>query len=147
MKEVCDFLAQEELDKITEATDKAELLTSGEIKVVIRCARERGLSTHKQALAEFYGHGLDKTKDQTGVLIFVLLENREIEVLGDKGINNEVPNGYWNGVVEMIRSGFKAGKGSEGICRAVAEVGRLLQEKFPRKPDDKNELPNEVIQG
>lgn len=146
MKKICEYLSSVELDKIKAEVGKAELLTSGEIRVVVSCVREKGLSTREQALRDFYKHGLEKTRDQTGVLILVLLKEKKVEVLGDKGINERVPAGYWDSVVKMITDGFRQEKRCEGICKAVAEVGRLLQEKFPRNPDDVNELPNEVVQ-
>lgn len=146
MKEVCDFFTKEELDSIDNAVKQAELLTSGEIKVVISCECEEGLSSKQQALDDFYYYGLDKTRDKTGVLILVVLSGRNVEILGDKGINDRVPEGYWTGVVKTIVDGFKNNKGAEGICKAVVEVGNLLKDNFPRKPDDTNEISNEVIQ-
>lgn len=147
MKRICDFFSQEELDGIKDAVRQAELLTSGEIKVVIRCGCEQGLSTREQVFRDFYRHGLNKTKGQTGVLILILLKEKKVEVLGDKGINDNVPDGYWQGVVKTITDGFGEGKRYDGIYKAVVDVGRLLREKFPRQPDDVNELPNEVVQG
>lgn len=146
MKRICDFFSQEELDEIQKGVEKAESLTSGEVKVTIRCECEENLSPREQALKDFYQYGLDKTKGQTGILILVLLQERKVEVLGDKGINDKVPPGYWDEVAKMIVGGFRGGRRREGICEAVLEVGKLLHDKFPRQPDDVNELPDEVVQ-
>lgn len=145
MKKIQDFFTAEEFGAIRGAVEKAELLTSGEIRVVLRCAREKGLSMREQALADFYQYGLDKTKNKTGVLILVLFQDKKVEVLGDRGINEKVMAGYWDGVVKMIVNGFREGRRCDGICQAVTEVGKLLQEKFPRQADDVDELSNEVI--
>lgn len=146
MKKIQDFFTVKELGAIRGTVEKAELLTSGEIRVILRCSKKTSLSPREQALADFYQYGLDKTKNKTGVLILVLFQERKVEVLGDRGVNEKVPSGYWDGVAKMIVDGFKEGRRCDGICRAVAEVGRLLQEKFPRQADDVNELPDEVIQ-
>lgn len=134
-----------DLDKITEATRKAELLTSGEIKVVIRDACKKNLSTKEQALADFIAYGLGNTRDKTGVLILLVMKERQIEVLGDKGINDLVPEGYWDNIITVIRHGFDLHHPREGICEAVGLIGEKLQEIFPRKLDDINELSNEPI--
>lgn len=146
MKNVSDFLNKEELESIDKAVQQAELLTSGEIKVVIKVRLPKWSSVKNQAIKDFYEYGLDKTRDKTAVLILVVLSSGNIEVLGDKGINDKVSDGYWAGVVEMIADGFKSNKGADGICRAVTEVGNLLKDNFPRKPDDVNEISNEAVQ-
>lgn len=142
-----DVFTQEELDGIKKATKEAELLTSGEIKVAIRSDCRRGLSTKEQALEDFYRLGLDKTQDKTGVLVLIILQQRAVEVLADKGINDKVPDGYWNEVVETIASGFKEGKGYEGVYQAVSKIGELLAKNFPRKPEDVDEISDEVVLG
>ncbi len=140
-----NVFTKEELDKIAQATKKAESLTSGEIRVVIRGACKSGLTTKQQALADFREYGLVQTRDKTGVLILVVLQKRRVEVLADKGINDIVPAGYWDGIVWTITNSFRNIGPCKGICEAVETVGQMLAEKFPRKPDDTNELPNEPI--
>lgn len=146
MTKVSNFLTKEELAGINKAVEQAELLTSGEIKVVIRPQLPTSSSAKQQALNDFYEFGLDKTRDKTAVLILIVLSSGNIEVLGDKGINDKVPDGYWAGVVKIIADGFKNNKGADGICKAVVEVGNLLKDNFPRKPDDVNEISNEAVQ-
>ncbi len=140
-----DVFSREELEGIKKAVTEAESLTSGEIRVMIRGQCEKGFSTKEQAFKDFYHFGLDKTCNQTGVLILIVLQERKVKVLAAKGINDQVSDGYWQGIVKIITDGFQRGMPYKGICQAVIEVGRLLQEKFPRKADDVNELPDEVI--
>ncbi len=138
-----DVFTKEDLDSITEVVKKAELLTSGEIRVVIRSVCDKGLSTKNQALADFEKFGLVSTRDKTGVLILIILSERQVEVLADKGINDQVPEGYWDGIVWTITNSFRNVGPCKGICEAVETVGQMLAEKFPRKSDDTNELSNE----
>jgi uncharacterized membrane protein len=142
-----DVLTREELAGIKKAVAYAELLTSGEIAVAILGDCRRGLSTKEQALAEFHHLGLDKTRDKTGVLVLIILQQKAVEILADKGINDKVPAECWNDVVNIIVDGFKAGKPYSSICRAAGIIGERLGESFPRKPDDTNEIPNDVALG
>lgn len=142
-----DVFTQEELSGIKKATQDAELLTSGEIKVGIISDCRRGLSPREQALKEFYRLGLDKTRDKTGILILIILQQKKVEILADKGINDKVPEGYWNEAVATIAGGFKEGKAYEGLSRAVITIGELLAKTFPRKPDDRDEISDEVSLG
>jgi uncharacterized membrane protein len=142
-----DVFTREELDGIKKAVAYAELLTCGEIAVDIISDCRRGFSTKEQALAEFHRLGLDKTRDKTGVLVLIILRQKAAEILADKGINDKVPADCWNDVVNIIVDGFKEGKPYRGICRAVGLIGDRLGENFPRKPDDTNEIPDDVALG
>ena len=142
-----DVFTREELDGIKKAVAGAELLTGGEIAVDIISDCRRGLSTKEQALAEFHRLGLDKTREKTGVLVLIILRQKAAEILADKGINDKVPADYWNDIVNIIVDGFKEGKPYSGICRAVGLIGDKLGEHFPRKPDDTNEIPDNVKLG
>lgn len=140
--EVKDYFTETQLDAITEEVRKAELLTFGEIRVVIRGACENKLSSKEQALADFEAYGLANTRDKTGVLILIVLQERKVEVLADKGINDQVPKGYWDNIVRIITTSFKHNGLCHGIRVAVGMVGLMLQREFPRKSDDTNELPD-----
>lgn len=142
-----DVFTKEELEGIKKAVEKAERLTSGEIAVAIISECRRGLSAREQALQEFHRLGLDKTRGKTGILILAILQQRDVEILADKGINDKVPEGYWNEAAGMIVSGFKEGKPYDGVCRAVSKAGEMLADKFPKKPDDVNEIPDKVKLG
>jgi len=95
---------------------------------------------------QFFRKGLYRTREETGVLIYVSVFERKVWVLGDRGINAAIPEGHWAGVVATIVQAIKGGKPAEGICQAVTEVSRILQEKFPIRPDDRNELGNLMVE-
>lgn len=98
------------------------------------------------ALTHFYQHGLHRTRDETGVLIFVSVLERRVTVLADRGINARLPEDTWQKVVADIVAGIRAGRQAEAICRAVEQVGALLAEHFPVKADDTDELKNLIIE-
>lgn len=140
------FLNDKELQAIEEIVVAAEKLTSGEIRVVIKDDLDKDLGTpREQALREFYLHGLDKTKDQTGVLLLIVVKHRAIEVLGDIGINEKVPHGTWDSLVRDLSDEIRKGNKSSEICQAVTRIGQILKESFPHQCDDADELPDAVI--
>jgi uncharacterized membrane protein len=141
-------LSTEDREMISKAIHVAERQTSGEIKVVVREHRhlhERRLSLEKLALKEFHRLRLSKTKDQTGILFFLLLDERKFHIVADEGIHRKVSDGTWEQVAHSMSSDFRGGKFREGIVRGVEHVGRILSEAFPRRADDKNEISDRVI--
>ena len=107
--------------------------------------REMDERVRESALLEFYSSGLHRTRDASGVLIYLSLWERRVVVLGDSGIHAKVGEASWDGIRDMIISGIREGKACAGICRAIEACGRTLAQHFPRKADDVNELPDRVI--
>ncbi len=103
---------------------------------------------HRRAMQAFVEEEVFNTRDRTGILIFVSLFERRIEVLGDAGINARVSPEDWVAVVLRIREGIKAGKPAEGLIEAIAMCGKLLERKGVEiRPDDSNELPDSLRMG
>jgi putative membrane protein len=144
------YLSKEDLQAIASAIGEAEKATSGEIRVVVRHRRHWGegrMSLHEIALKEFHKLGMDRTRDGTGVLILVLFSKRQFHIIADRGINTKVADGTWDAIAGQMTTYFKKGDYGTGICKAVVEAGKILAANFPRKDDDTNELPNDVIEG
>jgi putative membrane protein len=94
----------------------------------------------------FYKHGLQHTKGRTGILILVSMLERRVHVLADKGINDHVPAGTWDGLVSGIIGGIRIGQATDAICAAIAECGVLLAQVSPADSrDNPNELPDTLI--
>jgi uncharacterized membrane protein len=141
-------LSAEDRDTISKAIHSAERQTSGEIKVVVREHRhlhERRLSIEKLALKEFHRLRLSKTKDRTGILFFLLMDERKFHIVADEGIHRKVEEGTWEQVARSMSSDFRGGKFREGIVRGVEHVGKILSGAFPRKVDDQNEISDKVV--
>jgi putative membrane protein len=98
----------------------------------------------KAALA-FLEQGLHHTRDETGILILLSLFERRVYVLADRGINAVVAPNLWDGIVQTITDGIHAGDTCTALCEAIATCGQQLEEHFPIKDDDANELPNTLI--
>lgn len=85
------------------------------------------------------------TRDRTGILIFVAHFERQVVVMGDVGINRAVPEGAWDHVVRDVIAGIRSRKPAEALVAAITECGRLLAEhRLEIRPDDTDELPNEL---
>ena len=137
-----DFLTREECRRIEAAIGAAERCTSGEIRIHIerKCASD----PRERALRSFHFLGMTGTAARNAVLIYVACESRKFAVLGDKGINEAVPPGFWKNVCAVLGEAFAAGRQAEGLERAVTLVGEKLKAFFPYQADDVNELPDEI---
>ncbi len=141
------FFTESELKEIADAIGRAEASTSGEVRVEIRQRRERSekkLTIDEIARREFVHLGVSNTRNRNGVLIFILLEDRELEVLADEHIHKKVDPSVWQNIADDLVGHFKQQRFKEGILRAVEEVGKILELHYPRKADDTNELTNAV---
>jgi putative membrane protein len=98
------------------------------------------------AREQFLTHGLDRTRARTGVLIFVAVAERHVEIIADAGIDAVVPPGTWDKAVAEFVERVRAGRVAEGFLAAIALVGDHLAEHFPPAPDDIDELPNRLIE-
>lgn len=144
---VKNLLTKEDLAAIVTAIGEAENTTAGEIRVSVRQKRrwrERKLSIEEMARQEFRDLGMAKTKDKTGILIFLLMEEKKFYIFADEGIYAKVETSAWDKIAEDMSSQFSKKNFQQGIIKGVEEVGRVLSQFFPRKADDINELPNTV---
>lgn len=139
---LADFIPSEGQRRIADAITDAERHTTGEICVHVtpRC---RG-DVMKRAVKTFNRLHLYTTKRRNAVLIFIAYDDRKLAILGDTGINNAVPQGFWDGEVEELTRYLKAGRPVDGLCAIIARMGERLSQYFPGERDDENELSNEV---
>jgi uncharacterized membrane protein len=145
---IYNFLNDDELLRISDKIKETERRTSGEICVSIR--EQRSLSERKKdvkeiAEAEFFKRNIDKTRDKTGILIFLLLKDKKFYILADSGINEKVEQNTWDDVKENMQQMFLNGKFCKGILTGIEQVGNILEKYFPIKPDDTNEISNKVL--
>jgi putative membrane protein len=110
--------------------------------LVFKSAERKRMVVWNHALEHFAQ--LTPTSGQTGVLIFVSLEEPHTSVVADKAIAEKLAEEYWHTPQGMIMAGLKANKHAEGIIAAVDLIGAELARHFPRLSDDKNELPDGV---
>lgn len=114
------------------------------ILFVPRTARTACARAH--AREQFLAHNLHATQSRTGVLVFVSLAERHAEILADVAIDTAVPDDFWQRIVDGLTAEIREGRLAEGLVQAVQACGEALAAHFPRRPDDRNELPDKVVE-
>ena len=137
-----DFLSSEDENAIVNTIREAELKTSGEIRVHIETS---AIKNHESRAKEiFHFLKMDNTKLQNGVLIYLAVKDKRFVILGDKGINDVVPNNFWESTKSNMQTFFRKGHFSDGIITGINEIGKQLASFFPWDCLDNNELSNEI---
>jgi len=136
------FFSKSEKKSIVSAVQQAEKNTSGEIRVHLERKVSPDIMAHAQK--EFERLGMVRTEARNGVLIFIGVQSRRFAILGDQGINEKTPSGFWDEIVQIMTSHFKEDRFADGITAAVIKIGEKLSASFPYQRDDINELPDEI---
>ena len=152
MSKIEAFLTPTEEAEIIEAIRLAEQNTSGEIRVHLEATSTPANSKTKidaldRAVQVFDILHMGNTKLSNGVLIYVAVEDRELVIMGDKGINDLVASDFWESTKDAIISKFKNAEMAIGLVDGVLKAGHQLKKHFPYKKGDSNELPNEISIG
>jgi uncharacterized membrane protein len=129
---------------VVAAITAAELQTSGEIRVVI--SRKKVGDPVIAAQAEFTRLGMTATAERNGVLIFVAPASRNFAIIGDTAIHEKCGEAFWRLLAAELSAHFKRGDFTAGLVHGIEHAGKLLAENFPRSGDDRNELPNDIIE-
>lgn len=131
--------------QIKNAIRTAELNTSGEVRVHIEkhCKGD----VLDRAAYIFEKLNMHKTELRNGVLFYLALEDKKFAILGDAGINQKVPEDFWQEIKKGMLEEFKEGKFTQGLSEGIMEAGKQLKAHFPHQEDDVNELSDEISFG
>lgn len=134
----------------------AEKLHAGEICFAVEAALDLprlrvGMTPRARALELFGNLGIWDTEANNGVLIYVLLADRSVEFVADRGLSVKIAAAEWQPLCREVEGQFRAGRDAEGSAAAIRGVAALLQKHFPyaqghnqgHKQGDKDELPNQ----
>lgn len=138
------------LSAITAAIEKVEARHAGEIRFVVETALDlpalwRGVTPRERALEVFGRLGVWDTADNNGVLIYLLLCERDVEIVADRGIAARVPPAEWETICRRMEAQFRDGRFREGAIVGIEAVGELLARHFPQAAGDRNEQPNRPV--
>ena len=102
-------------------------------------------ASRTRAFVAFHEHGLDRTRQNTGLLFFLSLFERKVHILADRGVYPKIGQETLDRYAGFIARGVKEGRACDALCQAIQETGRLLSTHFPTVAGDTNELPDAVI--
>lgn len=140
----------EALAAIEQEIARAETTHSGEIRFAVEAALDAGallasLSARERALQAFAELGVWDTEQNNGVLIYLLLAERDVEIVADRGIDAKVGAQAWEEICHAMEAAFAQGRYAEGVIGGVQAVGRQLARHFPPGSAARNELPDQPV--
>lgn len=139
------YFSEKDKLQIKNAIRASELNTSGEIRVHIeKHCREDVLDRASHIFQKLEMH---KTELRNGVLFYLAVDDHKYAILGDAGINQKVPDNFWEEIKEKMAEKFKDGLFAEGLSLGIRMAGEQLKSHFPYQEDDVNELSDEISYG
>jgi len=136
------FFSKEQKQEILDAIATAELNTSGEIRLHMedRCK----IDVLDRAAYIFEKLEMHRTAQRNAVLFYLAVKDRRFAILGDAGINQVVPENFWDAIKEIMLGYFKEGNFTDGLSTGILMAGEQLKTNFPYQSDDVNELSDEI---
>ncbi len=142
-----NFFTIKEQEEIVEAIRKAELNTSGEVRVFLE-SKNALVSPLERAGEIFFQLKMEETDHRNAVLIYVAIKHHEIAIFGDEGIYQAVGTQYWTEAVNKIVQNIDRKDLPFALQQCIMAIGETLANKFPYEPtEDKNELPDNIVFG
>jgi uncharacterized membrane protein len=145
MAKSSEFLTKQEQQEIIKAIEQAELDTSGEIRVHIESLCKG--DPVKRAVYIFDKLKMHKTRERNGVLIYIAHKSRKFAIIGDSGINEKVPDNFWEEEKEVLAQHLKENDAAGGIVAVIEMAGKNLRQYFAYQTDDINEQSNDISFG
>ncbi len=139
------------LKKIEQAVKASEQVHDGELRFAVEASLPLHYLVSKRRKARDRAEDLFSllkvwdTERNSGVLIYVQLVDRRIEIVADRGIAAKVAQAEWNAVCREMEKAFRAGRYAEGTLQAVERTTSLLAKHFPARADNPNELPDKPV--
>ena len=100
----------------------------------------------RRAIAVFQAAAAGRTTGRTGILIYLSLAERRAEIIADEAILAVTDEHTWGEAMTALIEHVRDGRPGDGIAAAVERVGAVLSEHFPRSADDRNEIPDKLIE-
>jgi len=140
-------------ERLARRVAASERRHTGEIRVYVEAALPtsyllRGATPRQRAVAMFGKLRVWDTEQNNGVLVYLLLAERAIEIVADRGLARRVDAGEWQRIVQRMGTAFREGRYEDGLTQALEEVSALLVAHFPADGEPRpNELPDEPVLG
>ncbi len=147
VKRYFSVIALHEIEKAIAASEKKH---TGEIRFVV----EAGLHPYeivfkkspKARAVELFGRlNIWDTEHNNGVLIYLLLADRDVEIVGDRGIHKHLGDEGWEVICREMEALFRKGEFEAGVLHGVEKISAVLKKHFPQKGASRNELSNKPL--
>ena len=142
------------LERLARRVAASEGRHSGEVRIYVEAGLpmsylRRHATARERAVAMFGKLRVWDTEHNNGVLIYLLLAERAIEIVADRGLSRRVPGQEWQAIVGRMGAALREGRFEDGLTQALEEVSALLVEHFPLAAGqaNPNELPDEPVLG
>ena len=138
------------LSVIEQAIKASETGHMGEVRFVVEGALDTapllgGQSARERALELFSKLRIWDTEHNCGVLIYLLLADRQVEIVADRGIHAMAGTHAWATICGAMESAFKKSKFEDGVVHGIQAVTRQLKDHFPEGVGNRNELPDKPL--
>jgi uncharacterized membrane protein len=138
------------LATIERAIKAGETTHSGQVRFVVEGALDgapllKNQSPRDRAIDIFSHLRIWDTAHNNGVLIYLLLADRRVEIIADRGIDSKVGRAGWENICRNMEAEFKAGNFEGGVLRGIEAVSRQLAAYFPPSAHPRNELPDKPV--
>jgi uncharacterized membrane protein len=147
-------LSPAELAHLEALVQASEREHSGEIRICVEAGLPlsylwRGAHSRERAWSLFGKLQVWNTEHNNGVLIYLLLADRRIEIIADRGLHRHVAPGHWASTTQALAQHIRAGQLAQGLEQAIHAAHRVLTLHFPQTASaaNPNELPDRVILG
>ncbi|TGM58289.1 TPM domain-containing protein [Leptospira adleri] len=139
------FFSEEDLKKIEYSVSESEKLHTGEIKVILEGNLPlfkilNGFDAKRRAEELFSERRIWDTEENTGILIYVQLVDKKIELLADRGIYKKIGQSTLDEICTQMEDGFRSGEYLKSTIDAIERFTKLLQKHFPAGKQNPNEL-------
>ena len=149
-RQVSRIFGRSSLSKIEAAIKASEAGHVGEIRFAVEGGLDgtplfKGQSPRERAIELFSQLRVWDTQQNTGVLIYLLLADRAVEIVADRGIHAKVDSQEWSKVCRQMEAAFRQSNFEGGVVSGVHAVTRHLLQHFPSDRHDRNELPDKPV--
>ncbi len=137
------------LRDVERAIRETEATHEGQVRFAVEHALDlpqllAGRSARERALDVFSQLRVWDTQDNNGVLIYLLLADRDVEIIADRGVHAHVKDG-WEPICRRMEERFRRGEYEAGVVEGVRAVAQHLQRHFPARRAGRNELPDQPV--
>jgi len=138
------------LRRIEQAIAEVEQTHAGQIRFAVEPALElpallAGQSARQRAIEVFSQLRIWDTEHNNGVLIYLLLADRKVEIVADRGIDARLGQEVWGSVCREMETAFRQGQFEEGVIAGVRRVGQQMAEHYPHSGAKLNELQDAPV--